>query len=236
MAALKVVKKEFRQRIRRALSSVSDESIVEQTSNAVKTLLATPHYQKAKAISVYLSMPNGEISTKSIVQDALKQGKSVFIPYTYKTANPQRDQPTSVMDMVELLSWEDYESLKPDSWGIPTPSAESLAERRNNFGEMGLTQSKEMKPPASNLLDLIVMPGMAFDSSMGRLGHGKGFYDFFLARIRQHGERWGAQRLPTLVGMALNEQLLPGDETVPMDATDYRVDALVTGDGKMHHP
>jgi len=33
------------------------------------------------------------------------------------------------------------------------------------------------------------------------------------------------------VGLALNEQLLPADETVPTDSTDWQLDAILLGDG-----
>ena len=39
-----------------------------------------PEYQAARTISVYLSMPGGEISTSEIVRNALDEGKKVFIP------------------------------------------------------------------------------------------------------------------------------------------------------------
>jgi 5-formyltetrahydrofolate cyclo-ligase len=152
----------------------------------VRTLLSTPEYQAAKSISVYLSMPSGEVSTAGIVHDALKQGKRVFVPYTYKLSAPQDGQPKSIMDMLELHGLEDYESLKPDSWGIPTPSGDSLSSRANTFGGMGVTDGNNgAEEHAESILDLIVMPGMAFDSSLGRLGHGKGFYDYFLHRCQQ---------------------------------------------------
>ena len=35
------------------------------------------------------------------------------------------------------------------------------------------------------------------------------------------------------VGLALDVQLLPGDEKIPVDPTDYRLDALITGDGTL---
>jgi 5-formyltetrahydrofolate cyclo-ligase len=79
-----------------------------------------------------------------------------------------------VMDMVELHSMQDFESLARDKWGIPTPDVSEIASRRST---LGLTAAA-----FSPGLDLIVMPGVAFDSTLGRLGHGKGFYDFFLAQ------------------------------------------------------
>lgn len=125
-------------------------------------------------------MPTGEINTSNIVRDALDQGKTVFIPYTYNLDEPVNGQPRSIMDMVELYSMKDFESLEADKWGIPTPSKESISSRANCFGTSGVTYGKTEQ--ISDGLDLIVMPGMLFDTSFGRLGHGKGFYDFFLNR------------------------------------------------------
>jgi 5-formyltetrahydrofolate cyclo-ligase len=36
------------------------------------------------------------------------------------------------------------------------------------------------------------------------------------------------------VGLALTEQYLPPNESVPMDSSDFRLDALITGDGELH--
>lgn len=142
-----------------------------------------PEYKAARRISVYLSMPGGEISTSDIVRHALEQGKKVFIPYTYSLDTPNHGQPKSIMDMVELQSMSDFETLQPDKWGIPTPSEDSISSRANCFGGTGITHGET--EGASAGLDLIVMPGMAFDSHLGRLGHGKGFYDYFLTRCHQ---------------------------------------------------
>jgi 5-formyltetrahydrofolate cyclo-ligase len=127
-------------------------------------------------------MPAGEISTTGIVKDALAQGKQVFIPYTYVPDNQTPGQPKSIMDMVELHSINDFETLQPDKWNIPTPSGDSISSRANSFGGQGLTHGKPVERIEEVGLDLIVMPGMAFDAQFGRLGHGKGFYDYFLRR------------------------------------------------------
>ncbi|KAJ4370871.1 hypothetical protein N0V86_008564 [Didymella sp. IMI 355093] len=226
MAAVISVKKELRKKIRTILKDVSDSAAATQTAHATKALLAMPEYKAAGRISVYLSMPTGEINTSNIVRDALDQGKKVFIPYTYNLVNPVDGQPKSIMDMVELSSMKDFESLEADKWGIPTPSEDSISSRANCFGTTGVTNGKTEQ--ITDGLDLIVMPGMAFDHSFGRLGHGKGFYDFFLSRCHQ------TARMPFRVGLSLTEQLLPPNESVPMDQSDFRLDALITGGGELH--
>lgn len=65
-------------------------------------------------------------------------------------------------------------------------------------------------------IDLIVVPGLAFDLCGGRLGRGRGFYDRFLARPELRG---------VSAGMALEEQVV---ERVPTGAHDVRVQMLVT--------
>ncbi|KAJ4312482.1 hypothetical protein N0V94_007413 [Neodidymelliopsis sp. IMI 364377] len=225
MAAVVAVKKEMRKKIKTILKDVSDAAAVTQTTHATKALLAMPEYKAAQRISVYLSMPTGEINTSNIVRDALDQGKKVFIPYTYNLNEPINGQPKSIMDMVELSSMNDFESLEADKWGIPTPDKDSISSRKNCFGTTGVTDGKTQH--ITDGLDLIVMPGMAFDSGFGRLGHGKGFYDFFLSRCQQ------VSRMPFRVGLSLTEQLLPPNESVPMDQSDFRLDALITGDGEL---
>lgn len=220
------VKKEMRKRIRNVLKDLTDSAAASQSSHVTKSLLLLPEYQSARRISVYLSMPTGEINTSSIVRDALAQGKEVFIPYTYNLQSPEQGQPRSIMDMVQLNSMDDFDTLQPDKWNIPTPSEDSISSRANCFGSTGLTHASTTALPTTGL-DLIVMPGMAFDANFGRLGHGKGYYDYFLTRCHQ------ASRMPFRVGLSLTEQFLPPNESVPMDSSDYRLDALILGDGSV---
>ncbi|KAI9821250.1 MAG: hypothetical protein M1827_003985 [Pycnora praestabilis] len=232
MAALRAAKKELRYVIRKTLSDVSTESISSQSQKALDVLIMLPEYQRARSISVYLSMPTGEISTASIVYDALKQDKTVFVPYTYKVSESIPGEPASVMDMVSLHSIEDFESLKADSWGIPTPSKESLHARRKCMGLEGIASNEMDKVQEKEGLDLIIMPGMAFDVGLRRLGHGKGFYDFFLRRYEDRRGVGGLLKKPFLVGLGLKEQLLPDDKSVPTDSTDWPLDGLIIGDGR----
>ena len=139
-------------------------------------------------------MPRGEVATEAVVHDVLRQGKQLFVPYIYNGKSQDHTKSRSAMDMVSLSSKSDYEALTPDAWGIPTVAEKTLAERirilegfsdsldANPQDIVGSQWSSRNRSKESRTLDLIVMPGVAFDGDLGRLGHGKGFYDGFLKR------------------------------------------------------
>ena len=129
-------------------------------------------------------MPTAEISTRAIVLHALQEKKAVFIPYIYRFIASDSKEQKSAMDMVALHSSEDYESLQHDTWGIPTPNKDTIEERNCIWGEKETSQSNVHRSRKEDL-DVIIMPGLAFDRNLSRLGHGKGFYDSFL----QHYQR-----------------------------------------------
>ena len=145
-----------------------------------------PEYQSAKNISVYLSMPNGEISTRCIVEDALRKGKRVFVPYLYKEHIEGDSKVSAVMDMISLHSELDYNSLQPDKWGIPTLDEASVPGRARVMGAHSKVEDVAVAGTGIGaVLDMMVMPGVAFDCERRRLGHGKGYYDFFLHRYQE---------------------------------------------------
>ncbi|KAI9775878.1 MAG: hypothetical protein M1839_000752 [Geoglossum umbratile] len=233
MAAIRSAKKDLRQLARKSLAEISAESIVSQTQIALNILLSIPEYVSAKRISVYLSMPVGEISTTPIVENALCQGKKVFIPYINKAPFPLAgSHPIPLMDMMALHSKVDLEAFTRDSWGIPVPSEDSISERENCLGDTGRGRAEWIGiEKGEGGLDLIVLPGMAFDTGLRRLGHGKGYYDFFLQRYS--GSRKKGIPMPCLVGLALKEQVLPDGESIPTDTTDWPLDKLIVGDGRL---
>ena len=102
-----------------------------------------------------------------------------------------------------------------------------------------------MLSKGSRPLDMILMPGVAFDTDpesgfIRRLGHGKGFYDYFLHRYMQlhNGEDGNAGAGPRtgalLYGLALEDQFLLGDgPSVPVGDHDNLLHGLFVGTGKI---
>ena len=194
-------------------------------------------YRESKRICIYLSMPSGEIQTDAIVRHALISGKRVFVPYLHKNSTPLPDMPRSVMDMVDLRSLSDYDRLTRDSWGIPTIGTDTIGQREHILKD----STNESEP-----LDMILMPGVAFDIDpnggfIRRLGHGKGFYDYFLHRYMQcrGSQARGGLLNPgadvLLYGLALKEQLLEAETalSVPVGDYDHLLHGLLVGDGRV---
>jgi 5-formyltetrahydrofolate cyclo-ligase len=190
-------------------------------------------------------MPGAEIQTAELVRHALSNGKEVFVPWLYATAERDRGRdgylPKRAMDMVRLRDVADFEGLGRDAWGIPTVGDGQGRERLvggeaggNGEGhEDGNGKGKE-KGEAVKGLDMMLLPGVAFqklegDKRVRRLGHGKGFYDFFL---RRYAERYGEGI--RLFGLALKEQVLEGQEgEVPVGEHDCLLHGIVVGNGNV---
>lgn len=183
-------------------------------------------------------MPDGEVQTDAIVRHSLACGKEVFVPYLHKSPLLDRNTPARVMDMVQLESLSDYESLKRDRWGIPSIDPGSVYARRRVLGGPDAQHSDK------STLDLILIPGVAFDIDPGsglirRCGHGKGFYDFFIDRYMTKIAAMGPPQPPAalLCGLALTEQFLPcasdNSTPIPISPLDRPLDGLILGAGEM---
>ena len=82
--------------------------------------------------------------------------------------------------------------------------------------EYGPAEPPHRVPVDPGVVDLAVVPGLAFDRQGHRLGYGGGHYDRYLGRLR---------RGVPLVGICFHDQIV---ETVPHGPHDERVDLVVT--------
>lgn len=144
-----------------------------------------PEYQRANRMGIYLPIAGREISTWEIINDAFNHGKTVFAPYLYQAMESNQKKPKMIMDMLQIKSKEEVDALVLDRWGIPTMSEDSAPQRFNCLGGTGTSQQDFGNRGNTIGLDIIIVPGVAFDLCFGRLGHGKGFYDCFLDRYRR---------------------------------------------------
>jgi 5-formyltetrahydrofolate cyclo-ligase len=65
-------------------------------------------------------------------------------------------------------------------------------------------------------LDLVIVPGIAFDKKGNRLGRGKGYYDTFLHKLKPYGA--------ASLGLAFDFQILP---FIPTTCEDKEVDRVI---------
>lgn len=195
-----VLKRELRQQIRTALSRLPTSMVSSESSATTARFLNSPAYQNAKSIAVYASMPN-EFDTTVLLTDAFRLKKRVFLP---------RVTSKSLHEMVflEVASAAELASWTPNGWGIREPPLEpSRAEAPHDVG-----------------LDVVVVPGVAFDVQGARCGQGMGFYDTFLAKYAASG-----RPMPKLVALALSVQIVG---CVPVTAHDWNVDEVLFGAGR----
>lgn len=105
--------------------------------------------------------------------------------------------------------------------GLPSVEGDNLTFYELSFGKylvkgrFGIMEPLPFGPV--DRIDLLVVPGIAFDKKGYRLGYGKGYYDKFLAKKKV-----------ALIGLGYSFQLL---ESLPKGKYDKRLDAIATEDG-----
>lgn len=160
----------------------------ELSARVWERILSLPEYQKARTVMVYVDMP-GEVRTRPYLPEVQRQGKQVVVPYCDGKE-------------LRLFLLESLNELTPGTLGILEPSRE--------------LRGLPAKRADASRLDLLIVPGVAFDPHGARLGHGKGYYDRLLSRVRPDA---------LLVGVAFECQLVP---EVPMLAHDVYMDRVIT--------
>jgi 5-formyltetrahydrofolate cyclo-ligase len=152
-----------------------------------KKLLELEAFARSVNVMAYVAFRN-EVETMPIIWRCLSEGKKVVVP-------------VSVPKTRELLLSElkDPErELIPGTFGVPEPAPGYI------------------RPFPAEDLDLILVPGVAFDEKGFRLGYGAGYYDRFFERL--------TRRVPS-IGLAFELQII---DRVPADPTDQPVDFVLT--------
>lgn len=126
---------------------------------------------------------------------------------------------------MHFLHLDSTSSLVPaPPYGILEPT---LHYKDGSLREDILTSSSSTGDDAR--LQLIVMPGLAFDTQGKRLGRGGGYYDRFIEAYRDKARSRGWEH-PLLVGLAYKVQVVGEEKGVPAEQHDVAVDVLITED------
>lgn len=163
-----------------------DPKLREQWDNIIFDRLVNSEQYKNAGIIFAFVSFRSEVDTHRIIKRALADNKIICVPKI-------RSKDTGI-ELYRIISMND---LEKGYFGILEPSENCLE-------------------VDSRAIDLILMPGAAFDRNGGRLGYGRGYYDRFL-----EGMDIRVQKL----ALAYHFQVL---DRVPTDKFDVPVDAIIT--------
>lgn len=102
--------------------------------------------------------------------------------------------PVTYKDKIVFRAYNSKVVLKESSYGILEPIGDDILDYK--------------------FVNLVVIPGVAFDRKMNRMGRGKGYYDKFLTQVKA-----------PKVGICFDFQLL---DIVPFDDLDVKMDYIVS--------
>jgi 5-formyltetrahydrofolate cyclo-ligase len=161
--------------------------ILEKSRRIKDQLFHTQEFKDAKTILFYISYDN-EVNTHEIIQESLTMKKRIAVPKT--------DVNARTIICSALTQWDDL-----------TSGAYTILEPRQDC----------VKEIPLESIDLIILPGIAFDYQGNRIGHGLGYFDRLLQKkIHAH-----------LFGLAFELQIV---KNIPTEKHDKKVEKIVTED------
>ena len=175
-------KETLRGKIRSRLKTTPREAFCKQGAEAAILLCKSPVWSRYRTIFLFLST-HTEIDTQPLLEAALKEGKTIFVP---KVGADAKSDDKLVFH--RILSGDGPWRKGP--FGIREPAG-------------------GRSPEGPDFPTLILAPGLAFDRGGNRLGQGKGYYDRFFAELDSENRRYTA--LGLCMDFQLVSQV-PGEE------------------------
>lgn len=174
----------LREKMRGRLKMLPAFVRAESSTALVRAMLQHPFWKRAQSILLFSPL-NDEPDIRPLLREAFCSGKHTALPSFNAVTR-------------------DYSARF-----VRDAEADLVA------GEFGITEpGPACEEAALNRLDLVLVPGVAFDARGGRLGRGKGFYDRLLLHVRG-----------TTCGVAFDEQII---EAVPHEPHDVRLNCILT--------
>ncbi len=207
---MSVDKQELRRKMLNIRGNLTEENRNTWSRQIVRHLVEWPLYRESRMIAAYVPF-RGEADIRPWIEQAVHDGKQVVIPRIHPHA--------SEMDFYRFEGWD---KLISGSYGIMEPDPQ------------------QGKPADVRQLDMVLVPGVAFDRLGGRLGYGGGYYDRFFARLARETQlvelsSRHSPGFPIRVGIAYFVQMV---DHIPMEPLDVPVSYIATERGitKAGHP
>ena len=190
-----MTKAEIRKEILDKRDSLSLEQQTEKSRQIFEKLRTLEEYKHSRNILIYADF-GSEVKTDDIIIDCLEMGKNVYCPKV-------TDHENGLMVFAKIKSIDD---LKPGFVGLREPDIDDLTTvfHVNDSTDGGIGRT------------LVILPGVAFDHNLNRIGYNGGFYDRFLEKN---------ETLET-VAVAYSIQVISDD--IPIEFHDQRPQKIVT--------
>ena len=180
-------KEEIRRKILKKRLSLSSEDIRDKSHQVFLNLTETVEYRNSQNIMFYVAT-RSEVQTEEMIKMSIKMGKNIFVPIILPECINLA--PSKIFDF-------DTE-LEKGKKGIFEPKKEYY----------------RLFPPEN--IDLIIVPGVAFDLSRNRIGRGFGYYDNFLRKVRSSAK---------IIALAFEMQIV---KKIITDKNDIPVHKIIT--------
>jgi 5-formyltetrahydrofolate cyclo-ligase len=181
---IRAAKSALRKQVRAELKRMTPEERAAASAQARAALAAQVLWQQAQSILFFAPLPE-ELDVWPLLAEALSATKKVALPRFVAETR------TYVACQIQNPETD----LEVGHFGIREPG-------------------QQCARLSSNRLDLILVPGVAFDLEGRRLGRGKGYYDALLTAVRG-----------TACGVAFDQQIVT---EIPVEPHDVRVNCLLT--------
>jgi len=187
-----ISKKALRQDIRQQRNELTESAQQAAGFGVLKQLRQYPAFQASHRIAAYLAN-DGEIPLTPTITHLWQRNRECYLPVLFGFGSRK----------MHFSHYHSKSRFSNNKYNIPEPI---------------VPIRKQLK---SNVLDLVLMPLVAFDGMGNRLGMGGGYYDrsFEFLRFRKYWKK------PRLIGVAYDFQQV---ELLQTDPWDVPVDAIVT--------
>lgn len=180
-----MLKKEIREEILKKRANLDKKNHKLEGDKILNKIMESDSYKNARNIFIFISF-GSEINTHDFIRKSLSLGKNISVPVTFLDEK--------IMKASSLKSFSD---LKPGAYNILAPSEDKI-----EFIDEGS-------------IDLVIVPGAAFDRSGYRIGYGGGYYDKFLAPLKEVKK----------IGIAFSFQIV---NEIPISKYDIPVNLIYT--------